>query len=516
MVKVNLDALIPREDFEVNAGGSTSQFGQTLQIRDLERGSFFYPIIRKPDFQRETADWSPERISNFIESFLDGDLIPAIILWQSGTNIFVIDGGHRLSALIAWVHDDYGDGDISRRFFEQKISEEQIKIADQTRSLVKISVGSYRDFQHAIQYPDKSDEKHVERAKRLGFLALQLQWVKGDADKAEESFFKINQHAAPIDPTELRVLKARKKPNAIASRAIVRAGTGHKYWSKFDAETQNEIERIASEINDLLFLPKLKTPIKTLDLPIAGKGYSSNALPLLLDFINLANDVTVSTETKLEHDLDGSSTVRFLKSAKKVLTRITGTHPSSLGLHPVVYFYSAAGRYQPTAFLAMVSFVKWLELKNKFIEFTNIRKEFEKFCLKYKTIPNQITVKLGSTNKGGSKRLTEMYQFLYEQLSSGTTEANLPSAFATNPKFAFLGFEEQFTETENKDFSTNVKSAIFIKDALTNPVRCRICDGLIHLNSMTFDHVERKQDGGQGRDNNGQLAHPFCNTTYKN
>ena len=42
-----------------------------------------------------------------IESFLDGELIPAVILWQSATHIFVIDGGHRLSALLAWAHDDY-------------------------------------------------------------------------------------------------------------------------------------------------------------------------------------------------------------------------------------------------------------------------------------------------------------------------------------------------------------------------------------------------------------------------
>jgi len=44
-------------------------------------------------------------------------LIPAIILWNSGRYIFTIDGAHRLSALIAWVLDDYGDGIISQTFF---------------------------------------------------------------------------------------------------------------------------------------------------------------------------------------------------------------------------------------------------------------------------------------------------------------------------------------------------------------------------------------------------------------
>src|ERR1017187_3508787 len=100
---INLDALIPREDFEVSSDATNSQPSQTIQIRDLEKDSFFYNVIRKPDFQRETNEWGMGKIADFVKSFLDGDLIPAIILWQSGTSIFVIDGSHRLSSLIAWV-----------------------------------------------------------------------------------------------------------------------------------------------------------------------------------------------------------------------------------------------------------------------------------------------------------------------------------------------------------------------------------------------------------------------------
>lgn len=99
--KVNLDALVPREDFEVIQDLNRSLDTTTIQIRDLETGAFFYPILRKPDFQRETSEWEPQKVLGFVESFLNGDLIPAIILWHSGRNIFVIDGAHRLSALIA-------------------------------------------------------------------------------------------------------------------------------------------------------------------------------------------------------------------------------------------------------------------------------------------------------------------------------------------------------------------------------------------------------------------------------
>src|SRR5690606_587712 len=113
------------------------------------------------------------------------------------------------------------------------------------------------------------------------------------ATKAETSFFKINQLAAPINETELTILESRHRPNALAARAIIRAGTGHKYWSKFDEDKRAEIERISKTINKALFAPPLKTPIKTLDLPIAGRAYSAQALPLLFDLVNIANDVPV-------------------------------------------------------------------------------------------------------------------------------------------------------------------------------------------------------------------------------
>jgi hypothetical protein len=98
-----------------------SQSVQAIGIKDLEQESFFYPVLRKPDFQRETSEWDPKRVSDLISSFLSGDLIPAIILWNSGKYIFVIDGAHRLSALIAWVLDDYGDGIVSRTFHMKNI-----------------------------------------------------------------------------------------------------------------------------------------------------------------------------------------------------------------------------------------------------------------------------------------------------------------------------------------------------------------------------------------------------------
>jgi hypothetical protein len=105
------------------------------------------------------------------------DLIPAIILWRTtGSYIFAIDGSHRLSALAARVNNDFGDGGISKRFFEGIIPEEQIRIAEDTRALVRRKVGLFSDYELSTTYPDKVKSEIVRRARILGALALQVQF----------------------------------------------------------------------------------------------------------------------------------------------------------------------------------------------------------------------------------------------------------------------------------------------------------------------------------------------------
>jgi hypothetical protein len=100
---VNLDALIPREDFAAESGPAKGTPTGTISINALADDSFLVQSLRKPDFQRETSNWTPQKIADLVAAFLDGDLIPAIILWRSGQYVFVIDGAHRLSAMLSWM-----------------------------------------------------------------------------------------------------------------------------------------------------------------------------------------------------------------------------------------------------------------------------------------------------------------------------------------------------------------------------------------------------------------------------
>jgi|SRR5215213_778367 len=532
---VNLDALIPREDFEIREDAVRFEQRDRITINDLNPG-FFYNALRKPDFQRETSGWNAAKIADLVTSYLSGDLIPAVILWQpeNGGSIFVIDGAHRLSALIAWVRDDYGDGDASRAFFKNQLPQEQLTAAERTRKLVKGTVGSFAEHLAATQYPEQSRPEVRARARRLGTLAVIVQWVNGNANKAEQSFFKINQEATPIDPTELRILRSRKHPNALAARAIMRAGTGHRYWEQFTEEYQKGIETLAAEIHRILFSPPLVTPIKTLDLPVAGRSYSALTLPLIYDLVNLANGETpltpaekAKTPKKGEKaketpkpdltDPDGQKTIRYLAKVRATVQRISGTHSSSLGLHPAIYFYSTMGRHQPTAFLAVVGFIMELERREQLKVFAQHREKFEDFLLAQKDMVNQIVRRFG----GGLKpfyRLKNFYHFVYDAIKAGKAGAQILNELGAHPVFAFVKALPAYDEeTERQDFKTSVKSAAFLRAALEAPrERCAICHARLHVNSISLDHIVRKADGGIGTLDNSQLAHPYCDSTLKN
>jgi hypothetical protein len=350
---VNLDALIQREDFE--SGDVVSATGEPLfKLEELESQRMYFKTLRKPDFQRQTADWSPEMIVGLVKSFLDGEVIPALILWHSKTTgkIFVIDGSHRLSALIAWVNDDYGDGAISREFFAYNINinPAQARFHAITQRLMAEEVGTYRELHFSANSATADDKSiKVRRGRTITSHLLSIQKVEGDASVAEKSFFTINQNPSKIDPTELAVIQARHKPNAIATRALISAGTGHKYWGKLPKAA--EIEALSRSVYDLLFGKIVEIESQTPDLPRAGQPYSAEAFAMLLDMVNIFNNVTPamwqqerqkqrktkSSVAVLPDESDGSVTLQFLERIKSVATLITGNaYPGSLGFDQAV------------------------------------------------------------------------------------------------------------------------------------------------------------------------------------
>jgi hypothetical protein len=511
---VNLDALIPREDFAAESGAARGTPTGTISIAQLADDSFLVQSLRKPDFQRETTNWTPQKIVDLISAFLDGDLIPAIILWRSGQYVFVIDGAHRVSAILAWLYDDYGDKARSRAFFENQVPEEQTKLADQTRRLVDKEIGTYASYRDAMKTMAYAEGRMKERLGGLAANSFIAQWVPAvDAEGAEKSFFKINQSPTPVDPIEKRILKARRTATAIATRAINHGGVGHKYWGDFDMAVQREIEKVGAEIYGALYLPPMGgMPIKTSDVPVGGRGY--NSLPFVFDFVNLVNGVGAKEE--LAKDQTGELTLDYMRAVLKRVQRITTTEPGSLGLHPLVYFYTRGGAFQPVAFLAMSQVVKRLVDRNQLDRFTDVRRSFENFVMKHKEAFTLVVKRQGAGHRS-RPAIEDFLGLILDGLWADKSGEEIIETMTKDSRFSFFATPTPIRGdgAGDREFSTGVKSATFVAELAQSGVRCAICGGLLHRNSIHTDHVVRRADGGGAHTGNAQLTHPYCNSGYK-
>jgi len=515
--RVNLDAMIPRADLaEIDVETSLENFGN-FPINNLEEYSSIRRVLRKPDFQRETNHWTPEQVLSFILSFLDNELIPSLILWKSESFIFVIDGAHRLSALRAWMEDDYGDGSISSSFYKSAISSEQQRIARRVRNLVESKVGRFSQLKAIHDNNSPTDDiPKKRRAQRLFTRSIHLQWVQGTAEVAETSFFKINSQGTPLDDTEKFLLEKRRKPFSIAARAIVRAGSGHKYWSNFSNETQALVEDAALGLFKLLFAPEEKQPIKTLDLPLGGSSSPVDALSLIIELLLITDDHTqkISDASRYSDDADGAETLRMLKKCTKVLSAITSNASGSLGLHPVVYFYNDRGKHSRFMFLGIVKlFTRKLFENDKhfFRRFTSVRRAVEDIIIDNKSL---IGIILQNTSKGmRNDRVENLMRFFIRKAESGENISIEEAVAAVGGKGRIIDITAAQAPTE---FSQETKSAAYIKSAIQNALRCPICKGLLDpTKSVSYDHGIPLREGGRGDLENCVLVHPYCNTAVK-
>ncbi len=114
------------------------------------------------------------------------------------------------------------------------------------------------------------------------------------------------------------------------------------------------------------------------------------------------------------------------------------------------------------------------------------------------------------------KILQAIYQIILDGLVQGKNGEAILDRLQEDRRSAFLKIDEAKNTDTKRNFDTDTKSTAFLRDALKSALKCKICQGLIHTNSISIDHKDRKQDGGFGNLDNAELTHPYCNTTYKN
>lgn len=521
---VNLDALIPRADLAIGEGRALGVQGEerlgVTHFQDKTR-NFFASKLRKPEFQRETTHWEPSKIYELVADFLDQRLVPAVILWRAGEFNFVVDGAHRISALLAWIHDDYGAGKFSQELFGS-IPPEQQALADKTKALIEDKIGSFELYRAGLEYAGVVTDEQRTRISNLSVCHFVAQWVPASTkDAAEKSYFKINDSGTPLEPTERRILQSRNSANAIAARAIAHGGKGYEYWRAFEPATKKVIVETSGRLFDLLYKPPLSAGhINTLDVPVAGRGYS--VLPFVFDFINAANETKIPDSTKgaaknpkLEADPNGDKTVSYLKNVLRSTTRLTGDEPTSLGLHPVVYFYTGGGSFSPWSFLAWSKIINNRFAQDSIEEFTVIRASLEEFLRKDKWAMTEIIHKNGSGYRS-TPWLEKYWTLLLSWFAAGMTGEEVREKLKADKAFAFLQHKSPHYrlpgESSRKAFSRATRTATVWEAALPGAPTCYICSARVHRNSA---HTEHKQDialGGDARPSNAGLAHPYCDS----
>lgn len=508
--------MIPREDFALEGNKyDLSLFGD-FPISKLAKDDPARRLLRKPDFQRETNHWSPAQLVMFLASFVDNEVIPSLILWKSASFIFVIDGGHRLSALRAWMEDDYGDRAISGEFFGGEISDEQKRIARKARTMIEGKIGRFSALRELVD-SNAASEQQKQRAIALTTRTIPVQWIQGSAKVAETSFFKINSQGTPLDETEGMLIKNRRKAVAIGARAILRAGSGHKYWSAFTPENQRKIEDLAASYYNDFFKPEIKEPLKTIELPIAGAVSPVDALSLLVEFLGITGTGTAKGKQigEYENDTTGDETIQMLKNSLQIMKRITGNSSESLGLHPAIYFYNERGKYSRFLFLGMILLLTERLGNNDggfFKKFSAVRPKLEKFLVENKSLIGIILQNLAKSQR--VPKMRDMLEFVVNQ-------SHMKESIAPEDVMKHLGMRGRVFDVVASQttpaFSDNTRATIFVRDALAAAMECPICKGkLAPHKSVSYDHVVRVREGGLGEAENGALVHPYCNSAVKN
>ena len=521
MKTVTLDALIPREDLDIvsdSGSGNNTRNKYTLSIEDLKYDSFFFSALRKPIFQRETNEWEPTKVCGIIESFINSELIPSIILWRNQSGfIFVIDGAHRLSSLGAWINDDYGDGVISNDYYSNYISQEQREIAQKTRELVNQRVGSFQEIFSITRNPNLTSNETKRRiAKNLGALAIQLQWVEGSADKAEDSFLKINQSATKISDAELDLIINRSKAYAIAARAIVRAGKGFQYWSQYSQTTQEKIISYSQKIHEILFRGNTSNTDDINSFSIGGLQSSSLTLDVVTQTVKICNGIAdvdkadVGTEKNI---------IEMLKNTLRILQYIHSKEQFSLGMHPFIYFYSDLAKHKIGSYYGILYFVNKLIEKKQLNHYIDVRERFEEVIYKYNFIVQQIVRKYRQTKRSYTKigdYFWDLMMIIKENKVASCEEILSKLKQLTNYKYLQIEIIDNDEAEVRGNFARGTKQQIKLQTFVKGLPKCPICGGYMDNYSISIDHIVRKEDGGTNAHSNAQMTHLYCNTTYKN
>lgn len=559
-LRVYLDHLIPRESlrFRRPQPQVVAPAQKNLRLDDL-RNQHRSKFLRKPDFQRETWAWTPEDCVSLLESVTNEQVIPSIIMWSSQENgyDYILDGGHRVSVILAWMRDDWGDG-LPSEIYRDSDHERMVKeAAREVRQLVTARVGSIKDYEQAeaqieqLTLAGESPQKVMSPItfrrgiffQRLlkGHSELHVLWVQGNYEKAEQSFLKINKSGRQLSEWEIKLIDNRNSAFARVLMSVASITSAQYYWPIEDPEIKENPEQTArvkfiiegiTTIYDNVFKPPPQEPIRALVQPLLvvnGSHQRPYYLAELLTVIQGGKGQPAETDRLLSQGRDSTPDQIVTKGHKIVtdtldaLDHLIGpsSNPKSLSIVPAVYFYTRTGRYVRSM---LYGFLYWLlnggdddVIINRKRVFSAHRAAFEKVLLDRKD-----EIVTGLTRRTGSgpditAQTANYYDGLLRLLVKHNDEIE-GRQFVSDFNELVKGIinrtpkEPIPEEGRTRAFTDRQRSTVVLHELLRHPTRCGICGGILDVSAaVQFDHIQPVSKGGQTVTSNARLSHPFCN-----
>ncbi|KAJ74309.1 hypothetical protein M222_1558 [Enterococcus faecalis AZ19] len=424
--KCHLEHLIPR--IELDDEAESSGFHQTtdrkanFSLTDLENGQFFYDQLKKPYFQRDTNEWTVERVEKLLNTFLEDGLIPAIILWETNDgDILIIDGAHRISSLIAWVNNDFGRVNVSSTNTHHEISD-----------YFNSKIGNYEEIKRS------KEEKYKNVKQIIAKKSVPIQWVTGDYEKVKESFIRINEQGVTLSNDEKELIQKDKLPTSKLARAILSHGTGQS--------SKNQTEN-SKTIFEYFFTPTLIRD--NVFYPMFGAMDEDFVISKVFNVLKIIDE---------SYDEDVDLSERVLEFAR--------FSQDYLQISNKVYFYGANQHYKNSSLFGFSSFILELMRDNELLQkYLKHRGKFEDFLTENERFVQTISRK----RRQSSKAVTDIlmyYKTVLESISKKDEEI-------IYKKFSYLS-KSQSEQTPRQ----KIIEGKYI-EFLEKIPRCPICKGYI-------------------------------------
>jgi hypothetical protein len=566
-LRVYLDHIIIRQSLRYKRPDEKTNYipqqqNPILRVSDLvgDHTASRISFLRKPDFQRATWAWTPEDCVSLLDSIVNEQVIPSIIMWTSPeSNLdYVLDGGHRISAVLAWLRDDWGDKNLPD-YIEEEQARAIRKAATKVRQLVREKIGSINDYREAeeefdrivnegkapklILPPKVFERAHFYRNLQRGNISFPILWVTGDYEKAEQSFLKINKTGRKLSDWETKLIENRNSSFARVVMSIANIDSSKYYWPANPPEGTNQ-NQLASKIanivdgieklHSILFQPSFDSPAKSrrLEQPLLiapSVEMKPFYLAELLTIIEGGKGQEAETEKLLKKDKSAlPDTIivngwRLVDETLSTFDHLVGSSPKSLSLVPLLYFYSDSGRHVRSLLYGLIY---WLfsggnegDILTRKKLFAAHRAAFEQILL---TDKENVIRRIGR-NIGSGPEVTyptaRFYQGLLELLVRYGDDIR-SSSFDKDYKdlVAKLKIPDkslnaaQLSEGKSRIFTEKQKSTIVLRSLFTTATRCGICEGILDpRGGLQHDHLMKWSEGGLTKVENDRLTHPFCN-----